>query len=139
MSLLLALALIAPDPDAAILRIADAFDAAQLTQDRPAMERMTDNDLVFIDGSGKRLGKKEFIAGWMNPGDRYDPLVLVDRVVVPLGPDAAIVSAETELTGESGGKRFASRFRYSDIFRRSGGQWRAVHIQVTRIPAKPAG
>jgi len=137
MTLLLALALLHADPD--ILRVADAFDAAQLGQDRAAMERMTDDALIFIDGSGKRQGKREFIQGWMSPGDRYDPLVLVDRIVVPLGPDAAIVSAETELTGESGGKRFASRFRFSDTFRRIGGQWRAVHIQVTRIPAQPAG
>ena len=49
--------------------------------------------LVFIDGSGKRLGKKELIDGWMGPGDRYDPAPPVDRVIVPLGRDAAVVAS----------------------------------------------
>ena len=124
----------APAGHAELLRVADAFDRAQLTKDRPAMERMVDDQLVFIEGSGKRTGKREFIEDWMGPDDRYDPIVLVDRTLTPLGRDAFVVSAETTLTGTSGGKRFASHFRFSDTFRRTGGRWRAVHIQVTRLP-----
>lgn len=127
--------MLAVAPDDGLIAFADAFDRAQLTQDRAAMERMIADDFVFVDGSGKRQGKQEFIQGWMTPGDRYDPLVLVDRVVVPLGPDGAVVNAETSLTGVSGGKRFASRFRFADSFRRVGGKWQVAHIQVTRIPA----
>jgi ketosteroid isomerase-like protein len=113
---------------------ADAFDRAQLTKDRESLERMVSDDLVFIDGSGRRQGKKEFIDGWTGPGDRYDPVTLIDRVILPIGPDAGVVSAETVLSGTSGGQRFSSRFRFSDTFQRTGGQWRAVHVQVTRMP-----
>lgn len=115
-----------------LLAVADAFDRAQLTQDRAALERMVDDDLVFIQSSGERAGKKAFIDGWTTPGDSYDPVTLIDRVVVPLGPDAFMVSAATTLTGTSGGQRFASSFRFTDTFRRVGGAWRAVHVQVTR-------
>ena len=118
---------------AAVLAFADRFDRAQLTKDRAALERMTADDLVFIDGSGKRQGKQAFIDGWMAPGDRYDPITLTDRVVVPLGPDAVAVSAETVLSGTSDGKSFSSRFRFTDTFRRAGDGWQAAHIQVTRI------
>jgi ketosteroid isomerase-like protein len=135
MHALIALMLAATAPDDSLTAFADAFDRAQLAQDRAAMERMVADDLVFVDGSGKRQGKKEFIEGWMTPGDRYDPLVLVDRVIVPLGPDAGVVNAETNLTGISGGKRFASHFRYADSFRRVGGKWQVAHIQVTRMAA----
>jgi hypothetical protein len=76
---------------------------------------------VFIDGSGKRQGKKEFIAGWTGAGDTYNPITLVDRIVTPLGADAGMVSAETVLSGTSGGKTFSSRFRFTDTFRRVGG------------------
>jgi ketosteroid isomerase-like protein len=124
----------APANHTELLRVADAFDQAQLTKDRAAMERMTDDHLVFIEGSGKRTGKREFIEGWMGPDDRYGPIVLIDRTLTPLGRDAFVVSAETTLSGTSGGKRFASHFRFSDTFRRTGGRWRAVHIQVTRLP-----
>lgn len=118
---------------AAMTRVADEFDRAQLTKDAAAMGRMIDDELVFIDGGGKRQGKAEFIAGWTVEGDRYDPIVLVDRRFTPLGRDAFVTTSETTLSGVSGGERFASHFRFSDTFRKVGGKWRAVHIQVTRI------
>jgi uncharacterized protein (TIGR02246 family) len=127
------LAFAAPSDDAAILALADAFDRAQLTQDARALDTMIADDLVFIDGSGKRQGKKEFIAGWISPGDRFDPVVLVDRKVIRLGDEAVTVNAETTLSGTSSGQRFASRIRFADTFHRIDGKWRAVHIQVTPI------
>lgn len=126
------LALVAPT-DTALLAAADAFDRAQLAQDEAAMERMVLDDLVFIDGSGSRLGKKELIAGWMAPGDKYEPGEPVDRIVTPLGRDAAVVSAEVNICGTSGGARFCSRIRFADTFVKVGKQRRVAHIQVTRI------
>ena len=134
-SLLLALlaATSTPADTAAILAAADAFDHAQLAQDRKAMEWMILDDLVFIDGSGKRLGKKELIEGWMGPNDKYDPAPPSDRVVVPLGRDAAVVNAEVNLCGTSDGTRFCSRIRFADTFVKVGKDWRVAHIQVTRL------
>ena len=118
---------------ASLTAFADGFDRAQLEKDGAALERMVDDNLVFITGSGERQGKDEFIAGWTAPGDTFEPITLVDRVVVPLGRDAGVVSAETTLRGTSGGEPFASRFRFSDTFVREDGEWRAVHIQVSRL------
>lgn len=124
----------AATPDIAeVLAFADSFDRAQLAKDGAALEAMVADDLVFIDSSGKRQDKRAFIAGWTDPGDSFDPVRLVDRRVVLLGRDAAVVSAETTLAGTSGGKRFASRIRFSDTFVRMQGKWRAVHIQVTLL------
>jgi ketosteroid isomerase-like protein len=115
------------------LAAADAFDRAQLTKDGAAIGRIVLDDLVFIDGSGKRLGKKEFIDGWTVPGDSFDPITLVDRTVTPLGRDAAVVGAEVNLCGSSDGTPFCSRIRFADTFVRIDGRWRVAHIQVTRI------
>jgi hypothetical protein len=124
-----------PDENrASLVAFADEFDRAQLAKDRDALEQMTSNQLIFIDGSGKRLDKNSFIAGWTAPGDRFEPITLVDRTVTLLGKDAGIVGAEVTLKGTSNGKPFSSRFRFSDTFQRTSGRWRAVHIQVTRIP-----
>jgi ketosteroid isomerase-like protein len=124
-----------PDTPAAenLLHIADAFDRAQLTKDAAALERMVADDLLFIDSSGARLDKAAFVAGWTASGDSFDPITLVDRRLVPLGPDAFMVTARTVLTGTSDGKRFTSAFRFTDTFRRNRGRWQAVHIQVTRL------
>lgn len=130
---LAATASVVPIDRAEMIRIADAFDQAQLTKDKKALEAMVDDELVFIQGSGRRTGKADFIAGWTGAGNRYDPIELIDRTVTPLGTDSFLVSAETTLTGISGGQPFSSHFRFSDTFRRRDGRWRAVHIQVTRI------
>ncbi len=133
MTLQLAAMLAALPEPAGLLAAADAFDRAQLAQDQPAMERMILDELVFIDGSGKRLGKKELIAGWMGANDKYDPAEPVDRTVTPLGRDAAVVGAEVNICGTSDGARFCSRIRFADTFVKVGKQWRVAHIQVTRI------
>ena len=130
-----ALAAEAPQSDIADLTaFADAFDAAQIAQDRAALDRMVADDLVFIDGSGKRYGKAFFIDGWTGPDDDYDPVTLKDRVVLPLGRDAGLASAETILSGRSAGKPFRVRIRFTDIFRRHGDSWQASYIHVTRMP-----
>jgi len=125
----------APQSDIADLTaFADAFDAAQIAQDRAALDRMVADDLVFIDGSGKRYGKAFFIDGWTGPDDDYDPVALKDRVVLPLGEDAGLASAETILSGRAAGKPFRVRIRFTDIFRRHGDSWQARYIHVTRMP-----
>ena len=113
---------------------ADAFDAAQIAQDRAALDRMVADDLIFIDGSGKRYGKASFIEGWTGPDDDYDPVTLTDRVILPLGKDAGLASAEAILSGRAAGKPFRVRIRFTDIFRRHGDRWQASYIHVTRMP-----
>ena len=122
-----------PIDQAAILEAADAFDRIQLAQDEAALEAMILEDFVFIDGSGRRSGKREFIVGWTAPGDKYDPITLIDRTVTPLGRDAAVVGAETSLCGASDGVRFCRRMRFADTFVRVNGEWRVAHVQVTRV------
>jgi len=87
-----------------LLAFADRFDAAQIAKDGAALEEMVADDLVFIQSSGKREGKAEFIAGWTGPDERYEPIEITDRIVVPLGPDAGIVGGAVVLKGTSAGK-----------------------------------
>lgn len=129
----------APASEIAELRaFADAFDAAQIAQDRPALDRMVADDLVFIDGSGKRYGKAFFIDGWTGADDDYDPVTLTDRVILPLGKDVGLASAETILSGRSAGTPFRVRIRFTDIFRRHGDSWQATYIHVTRMALEDA-
>jgi len=124
-----------PDVPAETLRaVADRFDRAQIEQDRATLEAMTAPDLVFVGSDGERLDRAGFIAGWMNPAIRFDPIQVADRYFMALGPNAAVVGGEVLLRGTSGSQPFASRIRFADTFRRIDGRWQAVHIQATRIP-----
>ena len=128
----------APASDIAELRaFADAFDAAQIAQDRAALGRMVADDLIFIDGSGKRYGKAFFIDGWTGADDDYDPVTLTDRVILPLGKNVGLASAETILSGRSAATPFRVRIRFTDIFKRHGNSWQAVYIHVTRMALEP--
>lgn len=125
------------EPAADLRAFADAFDAAQIAQDRAALDRMVADELVFIDGSGKRYGKAFFIDGWTGADDDYDPVTLSDRVILPLGSNAGLASAETILSGRSAGKPFRVRIRFTDIFKRRGDSWQATYIHVTRMALDP--
>mgnify|MGYP001619305161 CR=1 FL=1 len=139
-ALLVAVPAAAEDEIGSLTAFADAFDAAQIAKDGAALQRMIADDLVFIDGSGKRSGKADFIAGWTGANDRYDPITLKDRIVMPLGDGAGLASAETVLSGQSEGKPFRVRIRFTDIFRRSAdGGWQAAYIHVTRMPIESGG
>lgn len=140
LTLLAALSLAAPalaeDVSAETLReIGDRFDRAQIEQDRATMEAMTADDLVFVGSDGRRQSRADFIAGWMDPDTRYEPITVADRYFLSLGPDAGVVGGEVVVRGTSNGQAFAAHIRFADTFRRVGGTWRAVHIQATRVPA----
>jgi ketosteroid isomerase-like protein len=123
------------DVDPQTLRaVGDRFDRAQIEQDRAALERLVADDLVFVGSNGVREGKAEFIAGFVDPNVTFEPISIVDPVIVPLGPDAGIVGGDVVLRGTANGEPFASRIRFADTFRRIDGEWKAVHIQATRVP-----
>jgi len=138
---LLAAALLAAGQDVSVetLRtVADRFDRAQIEQDRGTMEAMTAPDLVFVGSNGVRQGRSEFIAGWMDPATRYEPINVTDRYFLPLGADSGVVGGDVVVRGTSNGQPFAVRIRFADTFRRIHGEWRAVHIQATRVPEPAA-
>lgn len=115
--------------------VADRFDRAQLAQDRATLERMTAPDLILIGGDGIRQNRQQFIDGYFGPGLTFEPAEAEDRYFIPLGPDVGIVGGEVMMRGSSNGTPFASRIRFSDTFRLIGGEWVAVHLQATRVPA----
>lgn len=118
--------------------VADRFDRAQIGKDRATLEAMTAPDLVFVGSDGVRQDRAGFIAGWIDPEVRFEPVTITDRYFLPLGEDVGIVGGEAVLRGTAGGRPFASRIRFADTFRRIAGMWRAVHIQATRVP-EPEG
>lgn len=140
LALLAAVSLVTPalaeDVSQETLReVGDRFDRAQIEQDRATMEAMTTEDLIFVGSNGIRQSRADFIAGWMDPDTRYEPITIEDRYFLPLGPDTGVVGGDVVVRGTSNGQPFAAHIRFADTFRRVNGTWRAVHIQATRVPA----
>jgi ketosteroid isomerase-like protein len=117
-------------------QFARTFDQAQLNRDITSLQTMLAEDLVFVDGSGRLQGKREFIEGYSAPTLRIEPFEIVKPTFVQIGADGAIAGGEVVLRGSEDGKAFASHFRFADTFARRDGRWQVVHIQVTSIPPK---
>lgn len=113
-----------------------AFDDAQFRKDRAAIGSFLAPDMVYIRGSAERVGRNEFLDTFSDPGVKFDPFVIKDRELVALSDDVVAVTAEGTITGTEAGKPFRDHFRFSDIFRRRGGKWEVIYVQVSRFPPK---
>jgi hypothetical protein len=111
-----------------------AFDDAQFRGDVAAMERFLAPTFLYVRGSGRVGGRSEFIANFTDPTQHFEPFVITDRRVIPLGPDSAIVAADGVISGVAAGKPFTEHFRFVDTFLRRAGRWQVVYVQVTPIP-----
>jgi hypothetical protein len=113
--------------------ISRRFDDAQLRKDGAMLRQMLAADMMFIRGTGKVTGKREFIAAFTDPQTQFDAFEIANRTIVPLGDNAAIVSAEAIIHGRAGKLSFKKHIRYSDTFSRLGGTWQVVHVHVTPV------
>ena len=110
-----------------------AFDDAQFRGDVLALERFLAPGFVYVSGSGRVAGRREFIANFSDPSQRFDPFVITDRRVIALGCGAVVVAADGIISGSAAGKPFREHFRFADTFVRHGRSWRVAYVQVTPV------
>lgn len=128
----------APDSNAAIRAVAQAFDDAQVHGDGAALDRLLAPDLLFVRGSGRVGDRKDFIESFANPRTKLEPLVITDRLFLRVSPDVAVVGGEAWVKGVDDGRPLAEHFRYSDTLAKREGRWLVVYTQMTGLPAKRA-
>jgi ketosteroid isomerase-like protein len=112
---------------------AEAYDKAQVTGDRAALERLVATDYALFNSAGAHEGRRELILGYTAPGTSLEPYVVTDKVEKVFG-DTAILGGLVTLrgTGEDG-KPFTARLRFSDIWHKQSGRWRVTFTQVTQV------
>jgi len=132
-AILLAAPCAAQDSNADVRTVADAFDNAQYRRDRVALEAMIAPDYLAVFGSGRIVGRSEFIAGYTAPDVTFEPFEITDRLFLRIAPDAAVVGGEGRIRGTEKGQKFAEHFRFSDTFAKRDGKWVVVFTQVTPL------
>ena len=103
-----------------------------MRKDGAAIAANMADDFRQIDSDGDVETKASFIAGLLAPDLQIDPYTVED-FEVRLYADTALLSGRTRMTGSYRGKPFASHYRYIDIYVRSGGVWKIVSVQTTRL------
>jgi hypothetical protein len=113
---------------------AAAYDHAQIHNDGPALRRLLADDYTLVNGHAEIATKAEFIRDSTAPGFTLQPYV-VRHAINRVWNDGAVLSGEVELRGTDGGKAFAARSRFADVWARRHGRWQVIFTEVTRVPA----
>jgi ketosteroid isomerase-like protein len=113
--------------------IADAWDQAIIKRDVPGVEANVAPDFQQIRGSGRVVGREQFIRDITAPTLKIDPYVVEDFGVRVYG-DTALLTGRIRMSGTASGERFEEHFRYIDVYVRRGGKWKVVSIQITPMP-----
>lgn len=117
---------------------AAAFDRAQFEGDRHALQSCLADEVTFISSDGVVRDREAFIQLFSDPLLRLDPFEVTDFRLIPFSASVAAVSGVTTFKGTDASGPFSQCFRYSDIFVRKNGAWRASFVQVTPLTAAAA-
>jgi ketosteroid isomerase-like protein len=111
--------------------------AALLKKDTAAFGRIFADDAVLITPDGTPQTKSQLLAD-VKSGDLVIESSEMSDMKVRAYGDAAVVTYMTNDKGKYKGQDIAGRYRWTDVFVRSGGTWHIVASQGTQIPPPPA-
>ena len=100
------------------------------------LDHLLAKNMVYIRGSGEKVGREAFLAAFSDPSEQFEPFVITDRQLVQLGSGVVAVTANGTIRGSSGEGRFQDHFRFTDIFSHRKGRWQVTYVQVSRITDK---
>jgi ketosteroid isomerase-like protein len=144
-ALLLLTCLLGTEPDSlhrlALERALGAFNAAFLRADEQALDTLLADDYVHTNGgTGSVLDKARWLeyirarraelASGRLRVERYES----SEVTIRWHDDAAVVSSQVVSNGSRDGKPFATRLRVTQVWVRSGGQWRRAAFHDSPPP-----
>jgi hypothetical protein len=113
---------------------ADAYDAAQVTSDKAALERLLADDYRLANSGGRVETKAQFIAEQIAAGYRLEPFTVEEPYQRLMG-ETALLGGVATLKGTDGGKAYSVRLRFVDVWQKRAGRWQVVFTQATRAPA----
>lgn len=110
---------------------ARAFDHAQLTSDRAALERLVADDYRLANSAGGIEDKAQFVADGTTGGFHLDPFV-IEQPIMTVWADGAVLGGLTTYAGVQGGKRFSLRLHFADVWAKRSGRWQVVYTGVAK-------
>jgi hypothetical protein len=123
-----------PDPtEAEVLAADDQRFEAMRKENWPALEAALADELTYVHSTARLESKAEHVANLKAGKPHYRGIAPRDRRVRVRG-DVGIVNGVSEMHVESAGKEQRFTVRYLAVYARSGGAWRMIAWQSTRVP-----
>lgn len=124
---------VSPSPDEKqLIALNQQWSDAEVKHDEATLQRILDDSFVFTDDDGKTTDKAGFIKEILQ--SHMTSQAAADDVVHTYG-DTAVLVGTTTVRFVSGGKEQALSFRYTVVYLKRNGQWRAIAEQLGRLPA----
>jgi len=119
---------------AAIKHAEDTLRTAMLSGDVEALDRLLDDDLLFVAPNGELARKSDDLDNYRSGNQSIHEHVPRDLFIALHGEDIAISSVVVELAGQLRGEAFAGTFRYTRTWRRvASGAWRIIAGAVVGV------
>ena len=111
------------------------YDEAQIHGDKAELQRLVADDYTLVNSSGRVQNKAELIADYTAPGYKIEPFEIMEPME-KVWSDGAVMGGVVDLRGTDGGKPFAVKLRFADIWAKRNGKWQVIYTHVSRPPAK---
>ena len=121
-----------------LLALETAWDDAVAAKGQAKLEEIVADDFIVISANGSVASKSQMIASIMAPELTIEPFKTEDVLVRVYG-NAAVMTGHFSQRGTYKGEPFETSSRYTDVYVKMNGQWRAVSAHATRMPKKAGG
>jgi ketosteroid isomerase-like protein len=121
----------AADLPADLAKAVKDYDEAQIHGDRAALQRLVADDYTLVNSSGRIQNKAALIADYTAPGYKIEPFQIMEAVEKEWS-DGAVMGGVVDLRGTDGGKPFAVKLRFADIWAKRNGKWQVIYTHVSR-------
>ncbi|MBY8829083.1 nuclear transport factor 2 family protein [Hephaestia mangrovi] len=108
---------------------ARAFDKAQVDGDGAALQRLLADDYLLVNSQGQTETKADFIRDYTATGFSFAPFT-IDKPVEQVWATGAVLGGVVDAHGTSGGKPFAIRMRFADVWVKRHGRWQVIYTQA---------
>jgi len=120
-----------------VLRLADAWTAAELRGDTAFLEALLTDDFIGIGPLGFMLTKQEWLARHSSGDLKYEAFTL-DEIKVRVYNDTAILTSRQVQQAAYRGNPIPGQFRTTMVLVQQLEQWRLAGLQLSTIGQPPS-
>lgn len=120
---------------AAIKHAEDSLRSAMLERDVETLERLLDDEVLFVSGSGGVLTKHDDLANYRSGRQVITGHKPRELQIALFGEEIAIATVIVELEGSFDDRRFSGTYRYIRTWRRNrDGAWCVIAAAGVAVP-----
>jgi ketosteroid isomerase-like protein/quercetin dioxygenase-like cupin family protein len=113
----------------AVLALEDEWVEAEANRDEPTLHRVLDDEFTFNSNNGETSGKEAMIESVL--GASITGQTITERTVSVSGSSAMIFGTTVIRYDTPDGEASMPALRYTAVYVKRGGRWRAIALQMT--------